>query len=383
MTPVAPTPEQTAKLGFFVCVFATSLWGVQALYLYALGDVGLLEVLSWRAVTTAVFLFFILHMLKLLPFVWQSFSPKVLLISLGFSLLLFFQWILYLWAVTHGKVVESSIAYFLSPLFTVMLALVLLREKLRPWQWLAVALAGIGLALQALLLGGLPWIAVMIGGLFALYSVLRKLTPIGSLHGLFIEHAILFAPAFAYIAWMVSHRQSAFQIHGIDIQLLLLGSGVFLSIPVIAFFVSLRMINISTAGLLSYLTPLIQFALGIFYFKEPTSLYQLASISVIWLALIVYTLEGQKFFRAQRRLRHQAAAAGSPEGLKAGIEAAAAGEAVAVVEDTAIGGFTPDTTLVEENPEEQSAMPLEPAMAASSAALDFAHEDSEPEKSKD
>ena len=381
MPPETPTAEQAAKLGLFACVFATIIWSAQALYWYALRDVGLVEVLSWRAVTTSIFLFLVLHMLKLLPFVWHSFSIKMLLISLVFSFLVFFQWILFLWAVTHGKVVESSIAYFLSPLFTVMLALVLLREKLRSVQWLAIGLACIGLAMQALLLDSLPWLAITIGGLFALYSVLRKLTPIGSLHGQFIEHVILSVPAFAYIGWTLSHRESAFQIHGGDIQLLLLGSGVILTIPSILFFFSLRTVSISTVGLLSYLMPLIQFVLGIFYFKEPTSLYQLASISVIWLALIVYIVEGRKFFHAQKRLREQAAAEEPAEGLRAGIDAA--GEAAAVVEDTAIGGFTPDTTLVEENPEEQSALPLEPAMAASSAALDFGHEDAEPEKSRD
>ncbi len=156
MNPAAPTPEQTAKLGFSICVFATVLWGLQVLYWYALRDVGLVEALSWRAVTTSAFLFFVLYMLKLLPFIWQSFSLRVLLISLGFSLLLFLQWCLYLWAVTHGKVVESSVAYLLSPLFTVVLALLLLRERLRLWQWLAVGLAGGGLVMQVLLIRGLP-----------------------------------------------------------------------------------------------------------------------------------------------------------------------------------------------------------------------------------
>ena len=382
MNPNAPTPEQTAGLGFFSCVFATILWGLQSLYFYALRDVGLVEVLSWRAVMTVLFLFFVLHMLKLLPFVWQSFNLRVLLISLGFGLLLLLQWCLYMWAVTHGKVVESSVAYFLSPLFTVVLALLLLRERLRPLQWLAIGLACIGLAMQALSLDGFPWLAIIIGGLFALYSVLRKLTPIGSLHGLFVEHVILSAPALAYIVWTLCHRESALQLRGVDIQLLLLGSGVILTVPVIAFFVSLRMINISTAGLLSYLTPLIQFILGIFYFKEPTSPHQLASISVICLALIVYTLEGQKFFRAQRRLREQAATEGLPENLREGVDIAV-GEVTSATGNTAIGGFTPDTTLVEENPEEQSALPLEPALAASSAALDFAREEAEPKKPAD
>ena len=377
MTPAAPTPEQTARLGYFICTFASILWGLQALYWYALKDVGLVEVLSWRAVVTAAFLLFLLYRLNLLKFVRESFSLRVLLISLGFSFLLFFQWALYLWAVTHGKVIESSVAYFLSPLLTVVLALLLLREKLRPRQWLAIGLAGVGLLMQALLLDGFPWLAILIGGFFALYSVLRRLTPIGSLHGLFIEHVLLSVPAFLYIAWILNHRQSAFQLHGLDIQLLLLGSGVVLTIPVIAFFASLRMINVSAAGLLTYLTPLIQFMLGIFLFKEPTSFYLLASISMIWLALIVYILDGLGFARAKGRQRDQAPAAEPPEELAAG------GEAAAVVAETYSGGFTPDTTLVEENPEEESALPLEPAMAANSTALDFALEEAEPEKPAD
>ena len=362
MTPAAPTPEQTARLGYFICTLTSILWGLQALYWYALKDVGLVEVLSWRAVVTTAFLLFLLYRLKLLKFVRERFSLRVLLIGLGFSFLLFFQWSLNVWAVTHGKVIESSVAFFLSPLFTVLLALLLLRENLRPRQWLAIGLAGVGLLMQALLLDGFPWLAVSMGALFALYSVLRRLSPIGSLHGLFIEHTLLSVPALFYIAWTLNHRQSAFQLHGLDIQLLLLGSGVVMTIPLIAFFVSLRMINVSTAGLLTYLTPLIQFMLGIFFFREPLSFYQLASISMIWLALIVYTLEGRGFVRAKRRQRDQAPAAEPPK-------------------EPAAGG--PDTTLVEENPEEESTLPLEPALAANSTALDFALEEPEPEKAAD
>ncbi|MCC6416298.1 MAG: EamA family transporter RarD, partial [Opitutaceae bacterium] len=218
-------------------------------------------------------------------------SGRVLLHHALSGGLLTVNWLVFVWAVNSGHVLETSLGYFLVPLVNVALGRGVLGEKLRPAQWLAIALAAAGVGWQLWQLGRLPWIALALAGTFGTYGLLRKRATLGSLPGLTVETLLLTPLAGGYLLWCTHQGTGALGFAPVGIQLITLSTGVLTAVPLLLFAYGARRLRLTTLGLLQYAAPTVQFALGLWYFAEPFSAARAQSFGLIWLGLAIYTAD--------------------------------------------------------------------------------------------
>jgi len=279
--------------GILYATGAYVVWGLLPLYWKALHDVPALEILAHRMVWCLGVVFLILayqHHWSWLPGLLRS--PRTVTTFVVSALLLTLNWFVYIWAVNQGRVVESSLGYFINPLVNVLLGVVFLRERLRMWQGVAIALALCGVLYLTVNYGSLPWIALTLAGSFGLYGLLRKTAPLNSLEGLTLETLLLFLPALAYLLFQETTGVSAFGHAGLLTTLLLAFSGAATALPLLLFAAGARSITMTTLGILQYIAPTLQFLLGVLVYHEPLTRARLAGYCLIWLALAVYTADG-------------------------------------------------------------------------------------------
>ncbi len=279
--------------GFWYAVGAYFLWGVLPLYWKALHQVPPAQILahrmSWSLIVVALL---VAHQGG-----WAWLKPalkkrKTLLTFLVTGSLLALNWYLYIWAVNNERVVEASLGYFINPLVNVMLGGLVLKETLRRGQWLAVAMAASGVAYLTFGYGEPPWIALVLAGSFGLYGLLRKTASLGSLQGLTLETFLLFPVAVGYLTWAELQGVGAFGHLGFGLDLLMVMAGLATAIPLLLFAEAARRLTLSTLGVLQYIAPSLQFALGVFVYHEPLSQEKLIAFGLIWAALAVYSVEG-------------------------------------------------------------------------------------------
>ncbi len=208
------------------------------------------------------------------------------------------NWGIYIWAVQAGRILEASLGYFLMPLLNVAAGRVLFGERLRPWQWLAVALAGAGVGNELLRLGVVPWVGLGLALTFVAYGVLRKRTLLDAANGLLVETALLAPAAVVYLLWLARGPGASFGNAGLPTDLLLILTGVVTALPLALHVAATRRLPLKDVGVLFYLTPSLSFLLGVYVYREPFGVVQLLSFACIWLALAVYTLEGRWQARA-------------------------------------------------------------------------------------
>jgi chloramphenicol-sensitive protein RarD len=187
--------------------------------------------------------------------------------------------------------VETSLGYFINPLFSVLMGVIFLRERLRTAQWIPVVLAAIGVAYLTFAYGRLPWIALLLAFSFGFYGLTKKVAPLGSVFGLTLETGILFLPAIAYLVWVEVNNTAAFLHAGVTADLLMIGAGVVTTIPLLLFASAAKQIPLSMIGILQYLAPSIQFLIGILVYKEPFDRPRLIGFGIVWLALIIFWVE--------------------------------------------------------------------------------------------
>ena len=233
---------------------------------------------------------------------WRTIAarPRMLAALALSGAVIAFNWGLYIWAVNAGHVVETSLGYFINPLVTVALGVVVLRERLRRPQWIAVACAAAGVAWLTWSAGSPPWIALGLAGSFALYGLVRKLVPVDTLAGLGVESIFMFLPALPYVLWAEAGHGGGF-IGGwsLGTQLLLVFSGVVSAVPLVAFAYGVRRIPLSVVGLLQYIGPTLQLLLGVWFFREPFTAVHALGFGAIWLGLAIFAGEG--LWRGRRR----------------------------------------------------------------------------------
>jgi chloramphenicol-sensitive protein RarD len=223
----------------------------------------------------------------------QARQPKVLLSFIASAFFLSANWGIYIWAVNSGHVIESSLGYFINPLVNITFGYVLLKERLRPAQWGAIALAAIGVAWLTWQAGTLPWIALLLACTFGIYGLLRKTAALGALEGLSFETMVLFPLALVYVAWLTVHGENAFLNTSSDTtRLLLVAAGPITAIPLLLFASGARKIPLSVLGLLQYLSPTLQFFLGVWIFHEHFDSTKLVGFVLIWSALALFAAEG-------------------------------------------------------------------------------------------
>ncbi len=279
--------------GVLYAIGAHLVWGVIPIYFKALQAVPSLQILfhrvAWSFVTLAIVVWL---RNEWAPFKAAVSSWKVIGIYALAALLLGINWLVYVWAVNAGHVVDASLGYFINPLVSVALGVVLLREKLRPLQWLPVGLAAGGVLYMTLQLHALPWIALTLALTFGTYGLLKKVAPLGALHGLSLETALLFLPSVGYLAVIEFLGRGAFGHMNWVTSLLLVLVGAVTVLPLLLFASAVRSIPLSLAGLVQFVAPTGQFLLGVLLYGEPFTHTRLIGFGVIWTALLIFTLEG-------------------------------------------------------------------------------------------
>ena len=286
---MAPEPQKQAH-GLRFALAAYGLWGVLPLYIALLRHVPALELVAWRVVFTLPFCLAIARFRGQIAEILRVASDwRVLRLLLLSSVLIGFNWVVYIAAVNGGHVLAASLGYYINPLINVLLGTVFLGERLGALRWAAVALAAAGVVVLAL--GGAEtlWISLALGVSFALYGLVRKLAPVGSLPGLTIEAAVLLVPSIATAAWFAwGLARSSFG-HDAATSALLAGAGVATAVPLLCFALAARRMDLSTLGFVQFLSPTIAFALGLMVFHEPLRPVQLASFVLIWGAIALFS----------------------------------------------------------------------------------------------
>lgn len=279
--------------GIVYATLAFMTWGLFPLYLRQVASVHPLEVVLHRSIWSLLFMLLLLALLRRLRGLGTVFrQPRQLLPLLLSALLLSCNWLVYVFAVQRGHVVEASLGYFINPIVNVLLGVLVLHERLNRVQWAAVALAAAGVLWLSVLAGQPPWIALVLALSFGLYGLMRKTSALGALEGLTLE-TLLLAPLMlpALAGWTFSgHGAMARGDMGLNAWLLL--GGPLTALALVWFAAGARRLPLATVGLLQYLSPTIQLALGVWVFGEPFSRARLAGFALIWAALAVYSLDG-------------------------------------------------------------------------------------------
>jgi len=279
--------------GVLYGVAAYLMWGFFPIYIKALQVVPSLQIMLHRVVWSFLFVM----LLILLRREWPRFKdslrkPRVLLTYTLTAVLLAVNWLIFIYGINSGQVVETSLGYFINPLLSVALGVVFLRERLRPMQWFPVGLASLGVLYLTLQYGSLPWIALGLAFSFGIYGLIKKIAPLGSLHGLSLETGIIFIPALLFLLYTESQGNGSFGHLGWNVTLLLAFAGVVTALPLLLFGLAARSIPLTQLGILQYIAPTVQFLLGIFLYQEPFTVTRLVGFTIIWLALLIFTLEG-------------------------------------------------------------------------------------------
>ena len=290
------------RTGIFSAALAFLCWGLFPIYFHALGEVPSMEILAHRMLWSLAFLLLVLAWRRQWRWLEQVRQPRVFWSFVASAFLLSANWLVYIWSVTNGHVIEASLGYFINPLVNIMLGYLILKERLRPVQWTAIALAALGVAWLTWQTGTVPWIALFLAASFGGYGLLRKTAALGALEGLSFETMVLFPLAAGYLAWLTLNGDNAFVNTASDTtRWLLVAAGPITAIPLLLFASGARKIPLSILGLLQYLSPTIQFMLGVWLFHEAFSSDRLVGFVMIWAALALFAGEGLLRSRATKK----------------------------------------------------------------------------------
>ena len=285
--------KKVGNAGIAFAVGAYAAWGLFPLYFLQVAGIPAWQVVAHRTVWSLAFVIILLTLLRRwawLPLVLRQ--PRVLALFAASALLLSCNWLVYVWAVQNRHVVDASLGYFILPLVSVALGFVVLHERPRFGQWAAVALAALGVVWLTIQSGTLPWIALVLAASFGAYGLMRKTAPLGALEGFALETLLLAPLALAGLVYWHWQGVGAWQIADASKLAWLVAGGPLTAIPLLLFAAGARRIPLATMGMLQYISPTLQFALGIWIFNEPQSAARLIGFALIWAALLVYSLEG-------------------------------------------------------------------------------------------
>lgn len=278
--------------GVLFALAAYILWGFFPLYFKAIQQVSALQILAHRIAWGFVFTLAVVLMLRQ----WKEFRASIFnrrtfLIYAGASVVLGINWFTYVWAVITNHVVESSLGYFINPIVSVLLGVIFLRERLRTFQWVAIAMVTAGVVYLTITFGQLPWISLLLAVTFGFYGLLKKIAPLGALHGITLETAVLTIPSLVYLFIVNANGTGTFGHSTPLLDFLLVLSGPVTAIPLLLFATGARRIPLTTIGLLQYIAPTLQFLLGVLVFHEPFDQTRLIGFMIIWLALVLFSVE--------------------------------------------------------------------------------------------
>ena len=285
--------------GILYGIGAYALWGFFPIYWKWLHDVPALQVIGHRIGWS----FVLLMLYIIVRGRWQEFRSAAMnwrtigIYSIA-AVLLSFNWLIYVWGVNAGYIVETSLGYFINPLLSVLLGVIFLRERLRPMQWIPVGLATVGVGYLTFAYGRLPWIALSLAFTFGFYGFVKKLSPLGPLMGLTLETGIVFPVSVIFLTFVGFNGSGAFLQSGALIDILLIGAGLVTTIPLLMFASAAKQIPLTIVGLLQYIAPTIQFLIGVFIYKETFDFSRFIGFGIVWIALIIFAVENYLANRA-------------------------------------------------------------------------------------
>ncbi|MCC2954999.1 EamA family transporter RarD [Massilia sp. IC2-477] len=281
------------RSGILSAALAFLCWGLFPIYFHAIGEVPPAQILAHRVLWSLGFLLIVLAFRRQWKWLAQVRQPRVFWSFVASAFLLSANWLAYIWAVNNGHVIEASLGYFINPLVNIMFGFLVLKERMRPAQWGAIAIAALGVAWLTWQAGSVPWIALFLAASFSGYGLLRKTAALGALEGLSFETMVLFPFAAAYVAWLTVNGGNVFlEVDSDTTRVLLVAAGPITAIPLLLFATGARKIPLSILGLLQYLSPTIQFLLGVWLFQEHFSSDRLVGFAMIWAALALFAGEG-------------------------------------------------------------------------------------------
>lgn len=299
-TALAASPVNVARAGVAYGVAAYGLWGIFPLYFKAIKTVPTLEVLAHRVIWSLAFLVVLMLWRHNWPAARQALrSRQTLLILCATTLLIGGNWLVFIWAVANGHVLQASLGYFVNPLVNVLLGLLFLRERLRRGQTISVLLAAVGVGYLTLKLGQFPYLALFLALTFGSYGLLRKIVKVEAMAGLTVETALLAPAAIAFLGYQMYHGQAVFGAGSLTLNLPLLSAGFVTAIPLLWFTEAARRLRLATLGFLQYLSPTGHFLCAVVIFGEPFSSTHLIAFGFIWTALAIYSIEAAVYSRAR------------------------------------------------------------------------------------
>jgi len=287
--------------GLLLGVLGYLLWGLFPLYFMLLDQVPPIEIIAHRIIWTLILIVIIVLIGKQWRVFTQAFNRRMVIILGAAAIFLAINWLVYVYAVSTDQVLQASLGYFVNPLVSVAMGVVILKEKLRSAQWAAVGIAVVAVVVLTFAYGELPWIALTLGFSFGTYGLLKKYANLPSIHSLGIETAVLFPIAIVILFFAEVRGNNSFAIDGPGITALLILLGPVTAIPLLAFGGAATRIPLSTLGLLQYITPTGQFLLGIFVFHEAMSTESWIGFILVWTALVVFSADMYRNTRKNKK----------------------------------------------------------------------------------
>lgn len=289
---------------------AYAMWGAFPLYWPLLEPAGAAEILAHRVLWSCITMGLLMVLLRRrthLRAVARDRRVRVLLTVA--AAVISVNWVTYIWGVNNDRVVETSLGYFINPLVTVLMGVLILGERLRPLQWMALGLACVAVVVLAVDYGHLPWVALILAFSFGSYGLCKKTANVGATESLAFETAVIAPVAAGYLIWLGAAGDSNFASHGAGHALLFLSTGIVTAVPLICFGAAATRVSMVTLGLLQYLAPILQFALGVLWFHEDMPAGRWVGFVLVWIALVVFTAEAVNHRRRQLRLTVEATTA--------------------------------------------------------------------------
>jgi chloramphenicol-sensitive protein RarD len=282
-------------------VTAYLIWGLFPLYWPLLEPAGAVEILAHRIAWSVVTMLVVLALSRRLPhlraLLGRRRARNLLLLA---AVVIAVNWGTYIWGVNNHRVVETSLGYFINPLVTVLMGVLILRERLRPWQWVALGIACVAVLGLTVDYGHPPWVALTLALSFGTYGLAKKQAGVDAVESLTFETLVLAPVALGYLVWLGASGESHFAGHGLAHAVLLASTGIVTAVPLLCFGAAAIRVPMTTLGLLQYLAPVLQFLLGVTLLDEHMSLMRWVGFALVWLALVIFTVEATRHHRRRQ-----------------------------------------------------------------------------------
>jgi chloramphenicol-sensitive protein RarD len=279
----------SARDGIAAALGAYTLWGLVPIFFKQFGSVPAIEIIAHRVVWSLLLVAALLIVAGRLPAVWQAArDPRILARAALAAALVMSNWLVFVWAVNAGRILETSLGYFITPLVSILLGVAVLGERLRGRQWIAVGCACLGVALEGWRIGSLPWVSLALAATFGSYGLLRKQLPLDAAGGLLLETACAAPFALVYLLWLGNEGNFGSEV---SMTWLLIATGPVTAIPLLLFAIGARRLPLATLGFLQYTAPSLSFLVAIFFYGETMGLARLLAFAAIWAGLALYSAD--------------------------------------------------------------------------------------------